>query len=69
MKREWQNLDINQLQGLYQHASQQLERQLLRGARWKQVTEQRKEVTELAIVIYNRLNPTYSANPAENSRR
>lgn len=68
MKNNWENLDIIQLQHLYHEYSQQLERNLLHGASWKEVSGQRREVTALAVVIYQRLNPTAS-NPAEESSR
>ena len=68
MKNEWANLDINQLQYLYQESSRQLERSLLRGSSWQEIRDQRNDVTELAVAIYQRLNPK-AVNPAEQSSR
>ena len=50
----------------YQH---KLREKLLQGARWQEVRSQRRDVTELATAIYERLNRSLS-NPAEfNSRK
>lgn len=68
MKSEWENLDINQLQSLYHESSRQLEKRLLHGASWQDVREQRKDVTELAVAIYKRLNRV-AVNPAEQQTR
>ena len=68
MKSEWENLDINQLQNLYYESSRQLEKRLLHGASWQDVRDQRTNVTELAVAIYKRLNPS-TVNPAEQQTR
>jgi len=62
-------MDINQLQNLYQENARQLEQKLLHGASWKEVSEQRHAVTELAITIYRRLNPSPLEHPAEHRTR
>ena len=69
MRNEWEKLDINQLQHLYHENALQLEKKLLHGASWKEVSEQRHEVTELAITIFRRLNPLPLENPAEHRTR
>jgi hypothetical protein len=69
MKRDWDNLDINQLQHLYKQNAEQLEYRLLRGASWQEVNDQRRDVTELAIEIFQRLNPTSFFNPSEHPQR
>ena len=56
MQTNWESLDINQLQHLYQVCSRDLEYKLLHGASWQEVNETRRDVTELAITIYHRLN-------------
>lgn len=62
---DWDTLDILQLQQLYSTQSRELEHRLLHGASWQEVQEQRQEVTELAIAIYKRLNPSsLSPDPA-----
>ena len=69
MNQEWENMDILQLQHLYKDYSCELEKKLLNGVSWQEVSEQRREVTELAIAIYRRLNPSPANNPAERPRR
>jgi hypothetical protein len=69
MRNEWENLDINQLQHLYHENALQLEQKLLHGASWKEVSQQRYEVTELAITIFRRLNPLPLDHPAEHGTR
>ena len=69
MRNEWDNLDINQLQHLYQENARQLEQKLLHGSSWKEVSKQRHQVTELAIAIYRRLNPLPLDHPAESRTR
>ena len=68
MKSEWVNLDINQLQHLYNESSRQLERSLLNGATWREVREQKIDVIELSVAISQRLNPKV-VNPAEQPSR
>lgn len=68
MNSEWEHLDINQLQHLFQESKRQLDRSLLHGASWQELRDQRNDVTELATAIYQRLNPQ-SVNPAEQSSR
>lgn len=70
MQSNWENMDINQLHHLYKESSRELEYKLLHGASWQEVNETRRDVTELAITIYHRLNPSAQpVHPAALQRR
>jgi hypothetical protein len=70
MQSNWANMDINQLQHLYTACSRELEYKLLHGVSWHEVNETRRDVTELAIAIYHRLNPSaISIHPPAKQQR
>jgi hypothetical protein len=64
MKSEFNHLDIDVLQVLYQKEVNRLKEELLAGASWESVQERKNRVTELAIVIHKKKYPLYF-NPAE----
>ena len=64
MDSEFHGLDLNTLQKMYQEESKRLNTELLAGATWDSVKEQKQKVTELAIVIHKKKYPLYF-NPAE----
>jgi len=64
MDSEYYELDLNALQAMYQEEAKRLSSELLAGATWDSVKEQKQKVTELAIVIHKKKYPLYF-NPAE----
>jgi len=62
MEEHWGAVDLNTLKALYEKEQEKLTAALLSGAEWKEVQDQRKNVTELSILLYRR---TQSENPAE----
>ena len=64
MKNEFYDLDIDTLQTLYQQEVTRLKDELLSGASWDSLRDQKNRVTELAIVIHKKKYPLYF-NPAE----
>lgn len=69
MNKELWNLDIGNLNALYEEELKQLEQNLLGGAAWEEVGEQRRRVGELATILYKKSNPAQFGNPAENGSR
>ncbi len=61
MVKRWEELDVDALRACYELEQQQLANALLKGATWEEVSETRRNVTELSILLYRR----YSGNPAE----
>ena len=69
MNRELHELDIETLQAMHQAETNQLNAELLAGASWESLREQKTRVTELAIVLHKKKKDSY-LNPAEfNSSR
>jgi hypothetical protein len=69
MSRELYELDIDTLQTMYQKETNLLNTELLAGASWESLREQKVKVTELAIVLHKKKKDSY-LNPAEfNSSR
>ena len=64
MESEFHGLDLDTLQALYKEEAKRLNTELLGGATWDSVKEQKQKVTELAIVIHKKKYPLYF-NPAE----
>jgi hypothetical protein len=62
------SLDRNLLQNLYDKEMEELEARLLTGALWDEVSEQRKKLSEISLMIYNKLSAR-SGNPAEKPGR
>lgn len=56
MRNNWKELNTAQLQFLYENRSKKLEEKLLHGFYWDEVKVDQREVTDLAIAIYQRLN-------------
>jgi hypothetical protein len=50
-KTELENLDISCLIPLYQEQSKRLNQSLLDGTSWEELTDQRKYVTTIGVVI------------------
>jgi hypothetical protein len=69
MNQEWQVWSVSELQRVYEQAAGELEEKLLSGVSWEEVAEQRREVTELAILVYKRLSVDSETNPAEHLKR
>lgn len=64
MDSEFYGLDLETLQALYKEEAKRLNTELLAGATWDSVKEQKQKVTELAIVIHKKKYPLHF-NPAE----
>jgi hypothetical protein len=64
MDSEMYGLDLDVLQKMYQAEANRLNAELLSGASWESVREQKKRVIDLAIIIHKKKNPQYF-NPAE----
>ena len=64
MDSEFHRLDLYTLQDMYQEEAARLNAELLGGATWESVKDQKQKVTELAIVIHKKKYPLYF-NPAE----
>lgn len=57
-------LTLEVLQSMYQAEANRLNEELLSGASWESVREQKQRVTDLAIIIHKKKNPQHF-NPAE----
>lgn len=57
-------LDLDALQQMYQVEANRLNTELLSGASWESVREQKQRVIDLAIAIHKKKNPQHF-NPAE----
>jgi hypothetical protein len=69
MNRELHELEIDKLQAMYQAETNHLNTELLAGASWESLREQKVRVTELAIILHKKKKDSY-LNPAEfNSSR
>ena len=64
MNSEMYGLDLDALQNMYQAEANRLNAELLSGASWESVREQKKRVIDLAIIIHKKKNPQHF-NPAE----
>ena len=64
MDSEMYRLDLEILQMMYQKEANRLNAELLSGASWESVREQKQRVTDLAIIIHKKKNPQHF-NPAE----
>ena len=53
---KWEDLDAEALKARYEDEQQQLTNALLRGAAWEEVKEKRDAVTELSILLYQRIS-------------
>jgi hypothetical protein len=63
---DFERLDIVALKHLYLKKAKELSSKLLQGEDWRQVEEQKREVTALSIELDKRLNRnTGSGHPAE----
>jgi hypothetical protein len=54
MIREFYELDVDTLQNLYQKETNRLHAELIAGASWESLKEQKAIVTELAIVLHKK---------------
>jgi secreted protein with Ig-like and vWFA domain len=63
------DLNLQQLEALYDEASKDLKGHLLAGATWEEVSEQRRRVGELSRIIFKKINPAHFSHPAENDSR
>lgn len=61
-------MDIEVLQELYEEQSRQLQQRLLHGVSWRKVAAQRKKITKLSSIIYQKLSAKGS-HPAEHEVR
>ena len=59
--------DLTTLKSMYEEEKESLTNALLNGVSWDSLRDQRRNVTELAIVIHK--NASNSGNPAENQTR
>ena len=64
MNSEFNQLDIDTLQDLYQKETNRLHAELIAGASWESLREQKIIVTELAIVLHKKKKDSH-LNPAE----
>lgn len=67
--RELWNMDRVQLKKLYDQETEKLHRSLLTGVSWEDTLDQRKQIAEIAKILYKRLNPNQFGNPAETRTR
>lgn len=67
MEKEVWNLDLKSLKELHDQKQQDFTAALLSGADWKDLQEERKQVTELSIALYRRMQS--EENPAEHLTR
>ena len=58
------NLDLDTLKDMYEKSQAELTSSLLSGALWTEVKEQRKKLTEIAIVLHKKAQ-AMGLNPAE----
>lgn len=64
MSREFNQLDVDTLQDLYQIETNRLHAELIAGASWESLREQKARVTELAIILHKK-KKNVQLNPAE----
>jgi len=64
MDSEFHVLDVDTLQALYQEEANRLNAELLGGATWDSVKEQKQKVVEIAIALHKKKYPLHF-NPAE----
>lgn len=64
MDSEFHELDVDALQALYQKEANRLNAELLEGASWDSVKEQKQKVVEIAIALHKKKYPLHF-NPAE----
>ncbi len=67
MNIELWNLNLEQLNALYQEEEEKLLQSLLAGRTWKEVIEQRRTVGELYTLIFKKTNQAHFNNPAEHT--
>lgn len=60
---QWEVYDLDTLKSLYEKEEADLTDSLLKGVSWESLRDQRRSVTELAIVIHKKM--TNTGNPAE----
>jgi hypothetical protein len=65
MKRGYEDLDIETLQRLYAAQEKELETAVLSGKAWELVSLKRKILTELSILLHEKLQQQANATPAE----
>jgi len=58
------NLDLDTLKAMYEKAQAELTASLLSGTLWNEVKEQRKKLTEIAIVLHKKAQ-AMGLNPAD----
>jgi hypothetical protein len=64
---QWEAYDLGTLKSLYEKEKADLTDSLLKGVSWESLRDQRRSVTELAIVIHKKM--TNTGNPAEVNTR
>ena len=64
MDSEFHGLSLDTLQALYQEEAKRLNTELLAGATWESVKEQKQKVVEIAISLHKKKYPLHF-NPAE----
>ena len=67
MEMNWSEMDVEALRDAYERESAKLKISLLNGSSWEEMKDQRKKVTELAIVLHKKINNSH--NPAESTDR
>jgi hypothetical protein len=69
MSRELYELDIDTLQAMYQSETDRLNTELLAGASWESLREQKARVTDLAIVLHKKKKDSYLNSAEFNTSR
>ncbi|MFL5809582.1 MAG: hypothetical protein ACJ749_08675 [Flavisolibacter sp.] len=62
MNHELSNLDLYTLKAMYDHQEAELTSKLLSGALWNELKEERRKLTEIAIVMHKKAK-VLSLNP------
>lgn len=54
MERSLSDLDLDELKSMFESESNLLHQQLLNGAQWAEVKEQKKKVTAISVLIHKK---------------
>lgn len=65
MNMEYASLEVSELRALYLQKTHELSQALLFGKEWKDLKQQRDEVTTLAIFLHKRIAETGKVSPAD----
>jgi|GEM_PF-3272991 len=69
VQRDLWNMNMEDLNQLYEKGMEKLQQRLLSGASWEETSGERRELAVISSVLYKKRNPTHFGNPAEERRR